>query len=115
MLKFRQRALTPGLIARIRRLSSETMNAGFGGMSDVIAHSFGTWLLGHALRNDPTLKVGRIIPTGCILRPDFDWNELITRGQARLSCVTLRVTTSGRVSPITSAVLENPNVNLDLY
>ena len=81
VLKFRQRALTNGLIARIRRLSGETKDAGFGGMPDVIAHSFGTWLLGHALRTDPTLRVGRIILTGCILRPDFDWNELITRGQ----------------------------------
>ena len=83
VLKFRQRALTRGLIARIRRLSGETQAAGFGGMPDVIAHSFGTWLLGHALRADPALRVGRVILTGCILRPDFDWDELINRGQVQ--------------------------------
>ena len=83
VLKFRQRALTRGLIARIRRLSGETKAAGFGGMPDVIAHSFGTWLLGHALRTDDTLQVGRVILTGCILRPDFNWNELIQRGQVQ--------------------------------
>src|SRR5271166_3097617 len=48
VLKFRQRALTRCLIARMRRLSGETQATGFGGMPDVIAHSFGTWLLGHA-------------------------------------------------------------------
>jgi hypothetical protein len=83
VLKFRQRLLTRGLIARIRRLSGETKATGFGGMPDVIAHSFGTWLLGHALLADQTLRVGRVILTGCILRPDFDWNELIKRGQVQ--------------------------------
>jgi hypothetical protein len=83
VLKFRQRALTRGLIARMQRLSGETQATGFGGMPDVIAHSFGTWLLGHALRTDHTLRVGRVILTGCILRPDFDWNELIRRGQVQ--------------------------------
>ncbi len=83
VLKYRQRALMRGLDARIRRLSGETQAAGFGGMPDVIAHSFGTWLLGQALRSDPALRVGRVILTGCILRPDFDWNELIKRGQVQ--------------------------------
>ena len=81
VLKFRQRALTRGLIARIRRLTGETQATGFGGIPDVIAHSFGTWLLGHALCTDPALRLGRVILTGCILRPDFDWNGLINRGQ----------------------------------
>jgi len=83
VLRFRQRALVRGLIARIRRLSGETRAAGFGSMPDVIAHSFGTWLLGHALRADPTLRVGRVILAGCILRPDFDWKELIDRQQVQ--------------------------------
>jgi hypothetical protein len=81
VLKFRQRALTRELNARIRRLMGETRTAGFGEIPDVIAHSFGTWLLGHALRSDPTLKVGRVILAGCILRPDFDWGSLIRQGQ----------------------------------
>lgn len=76
-LRFRQRALTRQLIGRIKRLSKETDQYGFGGRPDVIAHSFGTWLLGHALQHDRSLKVGRVILTGCILRPDFDWKQLM--------------------------------------
>src|SRR5258708_6807550 len=68
VLKFRQHALVNGLNARIRRLSGETGKDGFGSTPDVIAHSLGTWLLGHALIEDQTLRVGRIILTGCILR-----------------------------------------------
>lgn len=80
-LKFRQRALTRELIMKIRRLSGESTTAGFGTIPDVIAHSFGTWLLGHALMADPTLRVGKVILVGCILRPDFDWGFLLRRGQ----------------------------------
>jgi hypothetical protein len=83
IIKFRQRALMRDLQARIRRLSGETSESGFGSVPDVIAHSYGTWLLGHALRDDRTLRVGRVILTGCILRPDFDWSFLIGRGQVR--------------------------------
>ena len=80
-LRFHQRLLTAELQVCIRRLSGETAEAGFGGTPDVIAHSFGTWLLGHALQADPELRVGRVILTGCILRPDFSWAELIARRQ----------------------------------
>jgi hypothetical protein len=83
VLKFRQRTLMRGLNARIRRLSRETTKSGFGGVPDVIAHSFGTWLLGHALKEDRTLRVGRVILTGCILRPDFDWALLFRRKQVQ--------------------------------
>jgi len=65
------------------RLCGETAGSGFGRIPDVIAHSFGTWLLGHALTRNPNLKVGRVILTGCILRPDFDWAALISRGQVQ--------------------------------
>lgn len=81
ILKFRQRALVEGLSGRIHRLAGESEETGFGGKPDVIAHSFGTWLLGHALQQDQSLKVGRVILAGCILRPDFDWAGLIARGQ----------------------------------
>ncbi|HET6840563.1 MAG TPA: hypothetical protein VFK06_02600 [Candidatus Angelobacter sp.] len=81
VLKFRQQALVRDLNARIRRLSGDTESTGFGGVPDVIAHSLGTWLLGHALIEDSTLQVGRVILTGCILRPDFDWGLLLERGQ----------------------------------
>ena len=81
ILRFRQRALTQQLIERIKRLSGESAGSGFGGVPDVIAHSFGTWLLGHALKSDKRLSVGRIILVGCILRPDFDWRPFLKRRQ----------------------------------
>jgi hypothetical protein len=81
VIKFRQRVLVRQLCGRIRRLSADTEGSGFGGRPDVIAHSFGTWLLGHALRENPDVRVGRVVLTGCILRPDFDWCELIARQQ----------------------------------
>jgi hypothetical protein len=75
------RRLSEELAAKIVKLKGVTEENGFAGPPDVIAHSLGTWLLGHALLWNPSLKVGRIILTGSILRPDFDWATLIARGQ----------------------------------
>jgi len=87
ILRFRQRQLTKSLLQKIKRLSGESFGSGFGGVPDVIAHSFGTWLIGHALESDPRLRVGRMILVGCILRPDFDWRPLFERGQVdRVLC-----------------------------
>jgi hypothetical protein len=83
IIKFRQRAQMRKLQARIRRLSGEGDQTGFGGVPDVIAHSFGTLLLAQALTNDSSLRVGRIILAGCIVRPDFDWAALMKRGQVQ--------------------------------
>jgi len=88
VLKFRQRVLIRGLDSRIRRLSGETEKSGFSGVPDVIAHSFGTWLLGHSLQANPDLRVGRVILTGCILRPDFDWSSLIPSQVEAVLCHT---------------------------
>lgn len=83
VLRFRQLRIMQELIGRIRRLAGETGASGFGDCPDVIAHSFGSWLLGHALVADPELRVGRVILLGSILRPDFDWSRLIRRGQVQ--------------------------------
>jgi len=68
-------------VARIQNLKGDTEDNGFVGPPDVIAHSLGTWLIGHALQWNPSLVVGRVILTGSILRPDFDWAALIARRQ----------------------------------
>jgi hypothetical protein len=81
ILKFRQRTLMNRLIARMRTLSKEAERSGCPGPPDIIAHSFGTWLLGHALESDESIRVGRVVLLGCILRPDFNWRELIARGR----------------------------------
>jgi hypothetical protein len=75
------RAKVKRVVSKIRKLQGDTVGNGFGGTPDVIAHSLGTWLIGHALQWNPTLKVGRVILTGSILRPDFDWGRLISQGQ----------------------------------
>jgi hypothetical protein len=81
IVKWRQKQLMKRMIEKLKYFSSETTSEGFGGIPDIIAHSFGTWLLGHALEKDKSLKVGRVILTGCILRPDFNWTELLKNGK----------------------------------
>ena len=82
IMSWRRRALQERLRARIARLRQQAEAQGFSGKPDVIAHSFGTWLLGHVLEaelerpEDDRLRVGRLILAGCILRPDFDWRRL---------------------------------------
>jgi hypothetical protein len=75
------RQMVQSVIERIHRLEGDTEAEGFAGPPDVIAHSLGTWLIGHALQRDPKLKIGRLLLTGCILRPDFDWRALKSNGQ----------------------------------
>lgn len=50
---------------------------------DVVAHSFGTWLLKEAIEKNDDLRVGRIILTGSIVPPDFDWRPLIDAGRVQ--------------------------------
>jgi hypothetical protein len=69
------------LVEKIHKLKGHTKENGFGDVPDVIAHSLGTWLLGHALLWNPSLAVGRVVLTGSILRPDFDWLALTKNGQ----------------------------------
>ena len=67
-------------------MRDEAKARGFTGKPDAVAHSFGTWLLGHLLEDElkrkpaEQLKFGRIILTGCVLRPDFDWGEIKEAG-----------------------------------
>lgn len=81
LLKWRQRSLARDLASRLERLAGERGDSTLGPCPDVLAHSFGTWLLGRALARNPGLSVGRIILMGCILRPDFAWKLLVERGQ----------------------------------
>jgi hypothetical protein len=71
------------LIKNLKRYSTETHDSGYGERPDVIAHSFGTWLLYKALVTDSDLKVGRVILTGSIIPPDFGWKKLIDSGQVQ--------------------------------
>lgn len=48
---------------------------------DIIAHSFGTYIVGYGLRKFPDLKFRKIIFCGAILPRDFDWSLPFGRGQ----------------------------------
>ena len=84
ILPWRRRTLKRRLRETILELSEQAPKHSVRSEPDVVAHSFGTWLLGHVLLDeeaDPKgLRIGRVILTGCILRPDFPWKRLQTKG-----------------------------------
>lgn len=55
----------------------------------IVAHSFGTFILGNALLRYQDIRVDKVILCGCILPTNFPWKELIENGQvnAVLNCV----------------------------
>jgi pimeloyl-ACP methyl ester carboxylesterase len=77
----RRRFFTRRLIGNLKRYGSEMRDGRYGERPDVIAHSFGTWLLFKALLQDKDLKVGRVILTGSIIPPDYNWKGLIDSGR----------------------------------
>jgi hypothetical protein len=86
VLAWRRRKLQRDLRDKLAAQRDEAQAQGFTGKPDVIAHSFGTWLLGHLLQSElarkpeEQLKFGRIILAGCVLRPDFDWKAIKDAG-----------------------------------
>jgi hypothetical protein len=86
VMAWRRSQLEDRLRNKLAILCHEAVKQGFSGKPDVIAHSFGTWLVGHLLEkelmrdSDEQLKFGRIILTGCILRPDFNWGRIKDAG-----------------------------------
>jgi pimeloyl-ACP methyl ester carboxylesterase len=81
MFPQRQRALARKLEAKLIKLSEEAGRAQYAGVPDVIAHSFGTWLVAEALERNPALKIGRLILLGSVVRPNYPWQKLIGRNQ----------------------------------
>jgi serine/threonine protein kinase len=49
----------------------------------IVAHSFGTYILGNALMRYPYLRFNRVLLCGSILPEDFPWDLLIDRGQVQ--------------------------------
>jgi pimeloyl-ACP methyl ester carboxylesterase len=45
---------------------------------DIVAHSFGTLIIGRALELNKDIKFGKVILCGSILPPDFDWQGYIS-------------------------------------
>jgi pimeloyl-ACP methyl ester carboxylesterase len=80
LFRWRQRAIVRRVITKFVELSKQARDAGFDGAPDVIAHSFGTWLIAHAL-DDRRVRVGRLILLGSIVPPDFEWAPLVAGGR----------------------------------
>lgn len=86
IMAWRRHTLKRNLRAKIAALRDQARARGYTGNPDVIAHSFGTWLLGHLLEAEldrgeqERLRFGRVILTGCVLRPDFDWGRIRAAG-----------------------------------
>jgi serine/threonine-protein kinase len=49
----------------------------------IVAHSFGTYILGNALLRYPYLRFNKVILCGSILPEEFPWEVLIDRGQVQ--------------------------------
>ncbi len=47
----------------------------------IVAHSFGTYILGYSLIKYRNIKLDKVILCGSILPNDFPWHEIIERGQ----------------------------------
>jgi hypothetical protein len=75
LLRWCQRVAAGRLGARLRLLVAQH------GRPDVVAHSFGAWLVGRALYDEPDIRLGRVLLTGSVLRPDFGWGPLIAAGR----------------------------------
>lgn len=75
ILRWRQRQLTKRFVSQLKLVSADLGDRPFGNRPDVIAHSFGTWLLYHALLEDESLRVGHVILAGCILPPNTRWSQ----------------------------------------
>ena len=54
-----------------------------GQYPSIVAHSFGTYILGNALLKYDWLHFDKVILCGSILPQDFPWDELIERGQVQ--------------------------------
>ena len=78
---WRQKQLMRQLQAKMRIFAAEATAAKLEGRPDVIAHSFGTWLVANALLDDEELKIGRLILLGAVVPPNFPWNTLVESGQ----------------------------------
>jgi hypothetical protein len=84
VMAWRRGKLRASLREKLAVLRDEAEKRGFNGKPDLIAHSFGTWLFGRLLERELTranpLTFGRVILTGCVLRPDFDWQQFKDAG-----------------------------------
>jgi serine/threonine-protein kinase len=61
----------------------QAMSALSSDRPSIVAHSFGTYVLGNALLRYPYLRFNKVLLCGSILPRDFPWDVLIDRGQVQ--------------------------------
>jgi hypothetical protein len=79
-----QRKYVRRFIDQIRSAQSDlngTLRGGPAPAPDVVAHSFGSWIVAHAIQEDSTLILGSVILVGSIVAPDWPWGQFIDRRQ----------------------------------
>lgn len=79
-----QRRVVRRFLREVKRAQSEVVGVlrpGPGPPPDVVAHSFGSWIVARALRDDPTLQLGHLVLVGSIVRPDWPWAATLERKQ----------------------------------
>lgn len=83
LFRWRHRQLVKRLGSRIQLAVRQASEHGIQEPPDVIAHSFGTQLFRLLLENDEfaSLKFGRVITIGSVVRPDFEWSTYIDQGR----------------------------------
>lgn len=66
-----------------KEVELEQLESDSGEYPSIIAHSFGTYILGNALLKYDYLRFDKVILCGSILPRDFPWDDLIKRGQVQ--------------------------------
>lgn len=99
LVKWQHRRLAKRLGERIRIAVRQAVESRRTGKPDIIAHSFGTRLFSLILE-DPAfedLEFGRVITAGSVVRPDFSWGTLISKG--RIEAVLNHVAAKDKAVP----------------
>ncbi len=84
LIPSRQRALVRKFVDDVRKAEGDLVGVFAGAKvppADVVAHSFGTWIVSHALQAEPELRLGRLVLVGSIVPPNWDWETPLGRGQ----------------------------------
>lgn len=83
LARWRHRQLAAQLGQRIRSAQTFARSSGIDRPPDLILHSFGTLLFATLLELPAfdDLTFGRVILTGSIVRPDFDWGAYVRDGR----------------------------------
>src|SRR5689334_15731548 len=68
-----------GTLAREQGLGIELND--YRARPSIIAHSFGTFIVGYAMQKYPDIRFDKVILCGSILPVDFDWSTLFHRDQ----------------------------------